>query len=394
VRDSVKVAPRFIAATLPHIAMAVLLLAAVAKFVDLSAFRDDLRSWQLLPQSLQTAATFLVPLSEALIAGRWYLRRSRPLTVMAGIVLLVVVTGTYAAHVALVGPPACGCFGMTQEFLQAKSQWQWVIARNLILIGCLSAYWAARASGGARGLPRSDASGGGPAIARRQGPGFTLVELLISIAIVGVLIAMLLPHLGGFKAQVHATGSLANLRTHGAVTQTYTGDYQDVFFHTDPTATYTVLRCGDIVQTALYFEAFNKWNIALAPGYYNGDSGSRVFARPDQRHRVLVSEYWYSSSLLASAPFWNPLTRTGPDQWQGTRLTDVAFPSKKSVHFAVKTLSGPVETGFADGSASLVRPIDLMGYYFKGEGDWPGTYFGSGLPFLHTIDGVRGRDIR
>jgi prepilin-type N-terminal cleavage/methylation domain-containing protein/prepilin-type processing-associated H-X9-DG protein len=57
--------------------------------------------------------------------------------------------------------------------------------------------------------------------------GFTLVELLVVVAIIAVLIGILLPTLTRVQDQVRLTSCLANLRTLGQAHRIYGNDYRD-----------------------------------------------------------------------------------------------------------------------------------------------------------------------
>lgn len=56
---------------------------------------------------------------------------------------------------------------------------------------------------------------------RRSGRGFTLVELLIAVAIIGVLIAIVLPTVAHVQATARTTRCLANLRQIGVAINAY-----------------------------------------------------------------------------------------------------------------------------------------------------------------------------
>jgi prepilin-type N-terminal cleavage/methylation domain-containing protein/prepilin-type processing-associated H-X9-DG protein len=64
---------------------------------------------------------------------------------------------------------------------------------------------------------------------RRQSRGFTLVELLIAVAIIGVLLALLLPSLGAVRAEALNVQCKSNLRVLGAGVLTYVGSNRMMF---------------------------------------------------------------------------------------------------------------------------------------------------------------------
>ncbi len=67
-----------------------------------------------------------------------------------------------------------------------------------------------------------------PLRSRRQSGGFTLLELLIVVGIIGLLVAILLPALSGARQQARRVQCLANLRGLGQGMANYAGEYSDV----------------------------------------------------------------------------------------------------------------------------------------------------------------------
>jgi len=63
--------------------------------------------------------------------------------------------------------------------------------------------------------------------ARRGRPAFTLIELLVVIAVVALLLALVMPALGGAKAQARATVCGSRLQQLGVATTLYLSDYHN-----------------------------------------------------------------------------------------------------------------------------------------------------------------------
>jgi len=387
------------------LAGAVVLFAGTAKLLDIPAFLDSLGSWTLVPKWSLGYLAVGVPTVEVLVAGLWVVARlRRPAIPVALLAMLVAMTGAYGAHVAWDKAPDCWCFGRIQLFEASQANaWQ-VVSRNAILCGMLMAGIFLRA----RGQHQDQRRLRDPRAPTGQS-GFTLIETLIVIAMIAILISLVLPGLRGVREQTRRTVSLTNLRSHVQVFSVYATDFSDIWpYFTDPRATQTVLY-DDRYQRVYpieYFLAHAFWNIALAPGYYDGDSRSAVFYDPGHRPPASGTPYYYYSCTFFAAPaYWKPETRTGPQQWSPTKVHQVTFPSQKGLFLApfarpdpdnpetADIWADPRGVGFCDGSSRLVPSRDFQAVYPTGDGLWPGCFHGSGVEVLHTIGGVSGRDV-
>jgi prepilin-type N-terminal cleavage/methylation domain-containing protein len=244
---------------------------------------------------------------------------------------------------------------------------------------------------------------------------FTLVETIVVIAIIGLLVALVLPTLGPIKRKATLAGIASDLKNHVAIFTMYTMDYKGVYpYFTDPDATYTVVRHSDITLELLYYDAHSFWNFALADGYYDGQLASPSMFPADMNVRhgygtSYVMTYYYSCNFIASPAFWNKKTRTGPEQWRPVRNAQVVYPSKKGLLIdesgaawglddgVIVPARGPPfgnTVGFIDGSARFIAEDRLIKGYLQGDGNWWGCFHHTPDPVLHTIDGVRGRDVQ
>jgi len=401
--------------------MAVLLAAGLAKASDPGAFAHGLAGWVYVPRSWALSLALLVINLEILIAGCWFLGLARGQMLVSGIALVALFSAAYGAHWIVLGsPPECRCFGRLLAIDRMRGEAAIVLGRNASLLALLGSGFALsrRRCSLQCPAPRAGVQRTGARVDEEpleSARGFTLLELVISVAVIGILIATMLPALGHARDRADQVVSLNQMRQHTAVFTAYTADYQGLYpCVTHPRASYSILRNGSFWVRTTYPGAYTYWNIALAPGYFCGRHSDASFNPPRYREKALppgleptLSTYWYSASFIADPLFWQRETRTGPDQWRAVGAHEVSSPSKKVIFFASWPWLGAydwlnrrnpapeIDLAFADGSARAVPYGDMLPYYHQAWGSWPqfGVHDFHGFPGMHTLRGVRGRDV-
>ncbi|QOJ00366.1 MAG: prepilin-type N-terminal cleavage/methylation domain-containing protein [Phycisphaeraceae bacterium] len=251
---------------------------------------------------------------------------------------------------------------------------------------------------------------------RDAGFGFSLVELLVVLAIVGVLTAILVPWLAGVRRAGAEARSLSNLRTHAQAMSAYAGDYASVLPYITRLG-FEVNRLeggGVVIESCSYFDAHRVWHVVLAEPYYNAPATSTVFFPPRYQQYgdawPYLTPYFYPCVYIARPEFWTPETRMGGSQFAPTRLDEVQHPDAKSLiveswPYLDRVLNDPerhrlvpLPVAFGDGSARSVPWDQRVGGYERGEGNQfaadGAVHYSDSPPLLHTLRGVRGRDVR
>lgn len=116
---------------------------------------------------------------------------------------------------------------------------------------------------------------------RRRPAGFTLVELLTVIAIIGVLAAIIVPVVGKVRNSTRKSQSLNNLRQFGTALQLYAADnngYVPVWH--DYTETITDPRSGATIYGTYWWEQLQQYlggddKVFHSPAHEQFDSSSR-----------------------------------------------------------------------------------------------------------------------
>jgi prepilin-type N-terminal cleavage/methylation domain-containing protein/prepilin-type processing-associated H-X9-DG protein len=119
-----------------------------------------------------------------------------------------------------------------------------------------------------------------PAARRHVRSAFTLVELLVVVAVVGLLLAMLLPSLSQAKGRTRTAVCLSNLRQLTIAAHSYVNTQQGYF----PIAYCTENRPGLLVSCAWDFTTIRDWNAGttrVVPGLlWEGNTNPEIHQCP------------------------------------------------------------------------------------------------------------------
>ena len=119
-----------------------------------------------------------------------------------------------------------------------------------------------------------------PPAASRERPAFTLVELLIVVAIVLLLLGMLLPGLGQARQKTRSTMCLSNLRQMALASHSYVNTHQGYF----PIAYYTESKPKVMTSSAWDFTTIRDWNTGatrVVPGLlWDGSTDPEIHQCP------------------------------------------------------------------------------------------------------------------
>ncbi|MCC7389784.1 MAG: prepilin-type N-terminal cleavage/methylation domain-containing protein [Phycisphaerales bacterium] len=231
-----------------------------------------------------------------------------------------------------------------------------------------------------------------------QRRAFSLIEVLVVVAIVGVLVGLAAPALHHARQQARRAVSLSNMRSHIAVFSEYEQSNSEYYpYFTDPAGPID-LKYNGLEITCRYFDAHFRWSVALADGYYDGVAPHPSQLAPRTAH---ICSYFYSATFLADPEYWRLEQRTGPEQWRAVRAFEVVYPSEKALFTEVvqtipwsrSTLVEYVGLGMVDGSANHWPRSQCTEPVLEGEGPWDGTALHHGVFGMHTVGGVTGRDV-
>lgn len=306
------------------------------------------------------------------------------------------------------GAPGCGCLTILGE-RSGEREALAGIARNVGLL-CL-VVWVRHPPG--KGQPTRP--GQGVVAAPQAGSvrsGFTLVEMLVSISVISLLIALSLPSLGRAKAAGQLASQISMARQMDASLLMYTQDYQDGFpyFGTpgDPWGPIRI-RGWEIRGMELSGPYFSwqrwLWLSAVMPEYFQAPLDAirpegqaiyfgQVLGWPEF---IVAADFQVTSTLFAAPKFWSDdggAAGADPRYLHQTRLSHVLFPSQKGLLGA--DLAGPsgwqvqpeMAVGLGDGSARAIAWREAQLAAPGVERPWGAT----GMVIDSTRDGLAGID--
>lgn len=293
--------------------------------------------------------------------------------------------------------PDCGCFSVLQFATDASQSARMGIIRNALLLFAIG--WMISAS--IRSSIALADQKPSPVPVRSRDGGFTIIELLVTIAIISILIALALPSLAGSRLRAKMTWSLSTQRQVLASVFIYTLDHDDTFPHFGmrESGTGAIRHDGDVLgydyfQTHLFY-----WASLIYPNYFDNLNALSYTQDVLGLENQVRSNFLMTYNAWADPRLWNedapePVARL----LRATRTGEILFPSDKGLLLdihrgALNQEDFPgyrnLSIGRADGSAG---ELDLWSVEESAVFSHPDAPVWWPLPVLATRDGLAGQD--
>lgn len=331
----------------------------------------------LLPEAAKgetpaLAVTLVVGVFEVVLGAALALRAGR-VAVRAAIVAMVVFSAALIVLIGSSGAPACGCLGPVRSS-SAGLDAVYGLVRNLSMLALLA--WLLVHPSAPRATTRHPRPGRRTASAGAGG-GFTLVELLVSIAVVSVVIALAVPALRHARAASAIARDVDASRQLLVGLEYYAQDYRESlpYLGTPGEPLGPVFARGAALPSIYFRSQRWFWLSVVMPEYVDlpravvERSGTAAYLQDVQGYppEVVVSMHQLTSTAFAAPAYWRdaPGDWDRPEHYRATHIREVAHPSRKGL--LIKSISGPgghagetvFPVGMADGSASARPPHEL-----------------------------------
>ncbi|MGD1917067.1 MAG: type II secretion system protein [Phycisphaerales bacterium] len=220
--------------------------------------------------------------------------------------------------------------------------------------------------------------------------GFSLIELLVTIAVIAIVIAILVPTLSGARNTARAAGSQAQLTEIGQASSQYFSDNQRLPGY------FTPRQMGSSDNEGRGFSGMQNIMLDLAGGIVEGPAeGNVIEVGPDDDNTVFV-DLTFIGTTEAGGGYYTPrdtsfVAQNDPDV--GLQETDGDEEARR-LPSVLDSFNTPILAWQRDRTA--IQPIEELADFVQDEsgGDVPARfYWASNAGFLKTTDlGKRGKD--
>lgn len=234
---------------------------------------------------------------------------------------------------------------------------------------------------------------------RRQTPrprrAFSLIELLVTIAVIGIVIAIIVPTLGGARNTARAAGSQAQLTEIGQASTQYFADNQRLPGY------FTPRQMGDPANAGRGFSGMQNIMLDLAGGIVSGGGGASLGTAtqtlevgPTSDNTVFVDPALIGTTEAGGGYYTPDDSRyvAQADPTTGEQAT--SEDDHRALPSVIDSFNTPVLAWQRDRTA--IQPIEAIEDFAQAEysGDVPSRfYWASNAAFLNTTDlGKRGKD--